>query len=162
MTNDPRQLEPDHLPTPFTAAEIRDASPPGKTVRVLVESDGEGPYLTVTRYDSCDSEGAIRQAWQESPEGIRLSEPQEFQSAWLDLQAHASFPVATTTRDEVELDTPFGRLDCLRYVRRDGDDVDTFWFARSMPGMPVRMESATGGRVVDRRTQQSNEIHDEK
>ena len=160
MTNDPRQLEPDHLPTPFTAAEIRDASPPGKTVHVLVEEDGEEPYMTVTRYISCDAEGAIRHAWQETPGGVRLSEPQEFQSAWLDLQAHASFPAATTSRDEVELDTPLGRLNCLRYARRDGDDVHTFWFSRDLPGMPVRIESATNGRVVERRTQHSNEIHD--
>jgi hypothetical protein len=41
-----------------------------------------------------------------------------------------------------------GPLDCLRYVVTDGDDVDTFWFARSLPGMPVRTERATGRRVV--------------
>jgi hypothetical protein len=153
MTNvDPYQLEPDHLPTPFTGAEIRDASPPGKTIWVLVEEDGVDPYVNVTRYVACDDQEGTRLVWRESPTGERLTEPQEFRSAWLDLQAHASFPAATTTRDEVALDTPMGRLDCLRYVRKDGDEVDTFWFARSLPGMPIGFELSRGGRVVARRT----------
>lgn len=38
--NDPRQLRPGDLPTPFTAAEIRDATRDGHTVETITEEGG--------------------------------------------------------------------------------------------------------------------------
>ena len=54
---------------------------------------------------------------------------------------------ACTTVAEERISTPLGELDCLRYtVRDDGERV--FWFATSLPGMPVRTRLTRGGRVV--------------
>ena len=66
-------------------------------------------------------------------------------ATWFWLQGHASMPADATTIDTVEIDLPMGRYQGLRYTRVTGDVVDTFWFALSLPGAPVRMESRVGG-----------------
>lgn len=148
MTNDPHRLHPDHLPTPFTADEIREGCPPGRTVRSLVHEKGEAPYLRITRFVSGDAEGAEQETWTETPDGARLTEPQRRRTAWLDFQGHASMPAATTAIAEEEIEIPAGRFACLRYTRSDGDEVDTFWFAKVAPGMPLKFEERVAGELV--------------
>jgi hypothetical protein len=157
VEQDPHILEPGHHPTPFTAAEIRDASGRGRTVRQLIEVEGEAPVTRILQWVDVDEEGATGLAYGVGPGGERL-DPTPWRSKWLELQHHASMPIETTTIDEVVIDTPMGPLDCLRYTRRDGDATDVFWFARAMPGMPVRTERVEGGRVVDRMTVLANEL----
>jgi hypothetical protein len=154
---DPHVLEPGHHPTPFTAAEIRAASPAGKRSQQLVEVAGEPPLTRITQWVDVDEEGGTGLSYTIDAEGQR-SETRRWRAAWLELQGHASMPIATTTIDEAVLDSPMGPLDCLRYTRRDGDATDTFWFARAMPGMPVRTERIEGGRVVERVTVLVNEL----
>ncbi len=148
MTTDPHQLRPDHLPTPFTADEIRVGCPPGRTVRSLVIRAGSEPCVRVTRFVSGDANGAEQESWTESPDGVRLTEPERGRSTWLEFQEHASMPAASTEIAEEEIDIPAGRFACLRYTRRDGDSVSTFWFARSAPGMPLKFEERAGGALV--------------
>jgi hypothetical protein len=148
MTNDPHQLHPDHLPTPFSAAEIRAGCPPGRTVRSLVHEKGEAPYVRITRFVSGDADAAEQESWTETPDGVRLTEPERRRSTWLDFQGHASMPAATTEIAEEEIDIPAGRYACLRYTRRDGDEVATFWFAKVAPGMPLMFEERAAGELV--------------
>jgi len=148
MTSDPHVLHPDHLPTPFTADEIRVGCPPGRTVRSLVVETGSEPYVQITRFVSGDAEGAEQESWTETPDGVRLTEPKRGRTAWLGFQGHASMPAATTDIAEEAIDIPAGRFDCLRYTRREGDTVNTFWFARSAPGMPLKFEEREAGELV--------------
>jgi hypothetical protein len=148
MSSDPHRLRPDHLPTPFTAEEIRRGCPPGRTVRSLVERAAQEPYVRVTRFVSGDADGAEQESWTETPDGTRLTEPERGWSTWLGFQEHASMPAATTEIADEEIDIPAGRFTCLRYTTRDGDSVSTFWFARSAPGMPLRYEERVNGQVV--------------
>ena len=154
---DPHALEPGHHPTPFTAAEIRAACRLGRTVRQVIEVEGEPPTSRVQEFVEVDDEGATRLVYAVAPDGTRSGATRS-RATWLDLQHHASMPIDTTTIDEVVLDSPMGPLDCLRYTRRDGDATDVFWFARAMPGMPVRTERVEGGRVVERVTVLANEL----
>src|SRR6266487_4892550 len=131
MARDPHQLRPDHLPTPFTADEIRLGCPPGRTVRSLVVRPGADQYVHVTRFISGDPEGAEQESWDETRDGIRLTEPERNRSTWLEFQEHASMPTATTHIEAVDIEIPAGQFACLRYTRVDGDSVSTFWFARS-------------------------------
>jgi hypothetical protein len=148
MIPDPHLLHPDHLPTPFTADEIRAGCQPGRTLRSLVVEANAAPKVRVSGFVSADADGAEQDSWEETPEGTRLSEPQRRRSTWLDFQQHASFPAATTERAEEEIEIPAGRFDCLRYTTHDGGAVRTFWFARSLPGMPLRFEERIGDEVV--------------
>jgi hypothetical protein len=149
MTTDPYRLRPDHLPTPFTADEIRVGCQPGRTVRALVVESGREPYVHVTRFVSVDAEGAEQESWTETPDGARLTEPKRRRSTWLDFQGHASMPAATTTIEEETIEIPAGRFECLRYTRLEADSVSTFWFAKSAPGMPLKFDERTNdGELV--------------
>ena len=159
MSGDPHQMRPDHLPTPFTADEIRVGCPPGRTIRALIIQAGTAPYVRVTRFLAGDGEGADRESWTETPEGVRLTEMERDHSTWLEFQGHASMPVATTDIAEEVIHIPAGRYDCLRYTRRDDDhSVDTFWFAKSAPGMPLRFESRVSGELAFSSTAIANEM----
>jgi hypothetical protein len=154
---DPHVLEPGHHPTPFTADEIRAASQVGRMVRQLIEVDGRPPVTRVQHWLDADAAGASRLVYTLDDDGSR-QDVRRSRSTWLELQAHASMPSATTTIDEVTLDSPMGPLECLRYTAIDGDAIETFWFARPMPGMPVRTERTENGRVVERVTMVANEL----
>jgi hypothetical protein len=145
---DPHRLRPDHLPTPFTADEIRVGCPPGRTLRSLVIRPGSEPYVHVTRFVSGDADGAEQESWTETPGGVRLTDPERNRSTWLEFQEHASMPAASTQIAEEEIDIPAGRFACLRYTRVDGDTVSTFWFATSAPGMPLRFEARVRGEAT--------------
>jgi hypothetical protein len=155
--SDPHILRPDHHPTPFTAAEIRQASQVGRTVRQVVEVEGEPTVTRILRWIEADADGATGLVVVLDEAGTRVDEGRA-RSTWLELQGHASMPIETTTVDEVILESPMGPLECLRYTAVRGDAIDTFWFARTMPGMPVRTERVRAGRVVERTTVIANEV----
>lgn len=147
-SGDPHVLAPGQAPTPFTAAEIRDRCAVGKTIRVLVEIDGESPYQRVTRYVECDDAGAAIERSAVALDGSPVGDPETDRVTWLDLQGHASFPVDDTTIESERIETALGDLDCLRYTVRDGESDKVLWFAKDLPGMPVRFLIRTGGKVV--------------
>ena len=148
MTSDPHVLAPGQAPTPFTANEIRARCAVGKTIRVLVEVDGEAPVQRVTRYVECDDSGATIERSALAPDGSILGDPDVDRVTWLDLQSHASFPADDTTIEPERIETPLGDLDCLRYTVRDGASEKVFWFAEDYPGMPIRFLTRAGGNVV--------------
>ena len=146
--DDPHRLRPDHLPTPFSAAEIRDAFLPGREVRTLNLGAGSEPFVRVRRNVSADADGGVYEVWTETPDGVPITEREQGRSTWLELQEHASMPADSTRIDDVTIDVPMGRFEGRRYTRVTGDTVDTFWFAMSWPGAPVRIESRVGDVVV--------------
>jgi len=148
LPEESHRLRPDHLPTPFSAAEIRDASRPGRTVRSRVVRSGAEPAVRVTRFISGDADGGVHELWTETPGGERLTEPERGHSTWLELQEHASMPADRTRIDEETFEIPAGRFEGWRYTRTDEDAVNVFWFARSQPGMPLRHEVKAGDEVV--------------
>jgi hypothetical protein len=150
--SDPHVLGPGLLPTPFSAAEIRDASGSGKTIRVLVEQPDGERFERINRFSDCDAEGATLERWLVAADGGVEGEVSAGRVTWLELQWHAAFPAERTTVTEETLELPIGRLDCIRYETREGDvadaPVESFWFARAFPGMPVRYESPTPAGIV--------------
>ena len=146
--DDPHLLRADHLPTPFSAAEIRDATRPGHTLRLRLEPTGEEPILRVTRFVETDDEGAVQEFQRFTRAGDPLDpEPLRRRSSWLEFQSHVSFPAATTTQTEETIDLAFGRFEGLHYVAVDGSRMEHYWFALALPGMPVRTEDWEGGEL---------------
>lgn len=113
---DAHVVEPGHAPTPFTADEIRHGCPAGRMIRLLVEPAGAEAFLRITRFVECDEMGAVQERAQFSVDGEPMGPVQSQKSGWAELQRHASFPIAQATISEETLDTPLGRLECLRYV----------------------------------------------
>jgi hypothetical protein len=147
-TRDPHVFAAGQAPTPFTADEIRDGCPAGRTIRLRVESVGETPFERVSRFVECDEWGAVLERSRFSLDGSPLAVPEVDRVTWRDLQAHASFPADRTTIDPERIDTAIGELDCLRFTVRDGATEDVFWFAKDLPGMPIRSISRVDGKVV--------------
>ena len=83
-----------------------------------------------------------------SLDGSPLVEPEVDRVTWRDLQAHASFPAGDTTIEPERIETAIGRLDCLRYTVRNADTDQVFWFAKDLPGMPIRSLTRKDGQVV--------------
>ena len=148
----------DTLATPFTAQEIRESSPLGLTMRSRVERPGAAALVRVTRYAEVDAEGAVRESWTETLDAQRLSEPERERTTWIELQQHAAFPSATTVCESDDLDLAIGRVECVRYTRTEPDATWRFWFARSLPGQPVRFEQRVNDEPVFSQTMISREI----
>ncbi|MFF1540122.1 hypothetical protein ACFVWL_08600 [Microbacterium sp. NPDC058269] len=130
---DPHLLGPGLLPTPFTAAEIRDATGTGLVIHLLLEGP-DGPMGEhVNRFRDVDDEGATLDRWAaEDPNAVVSN-----RVTWTELQGHAAFDAGTTSVSTVSLSTPLGALTCRRYDTDDG----VFWFSVDHPGMPVQYES---------------------
>ena len=148
MAADSHVLEAGHAPTPFTAAEIRNATSVGKSITRRVEAFGEEPFLLISTYVECDETGATLERSRRSLDGALLGEPQAMKTTWLDLQRHASFPAGDTTIEPERIETAIGALDCVRYTLREGGTDEIFWFATSLPGMPIQQVTRTDGQIV--------------
>lgn len=146
-TNDPHVVEPGHAPTPFTAEEIRRGCPAGRTIRLLAEA-ADSKALRTIRFVECNESGALQERAQFSIEGEALGSVEVNWSSWAELQAHASFPTGRVSISEDTLDIPIGRVECLRYTVTDGSTVQTYWFAKERPGMPVRYTSENDGELA--------------
>jgi hypothetical protein len=146
--SDPHILAPGRAPTPFTAEEIRRGCPRGRTIRLLVEPHGADPFVRVNRFVETDVEGSTVEKTRFTIDGEPMGAAEQERTTWLELQEHASFPADQTEIRPETIETPLGVLDCLRYTVADGEAVDTFWFARAAPGMPILFMSEEGGVVT--------------
>lgn len=144
-------MEHGYLPTPFSAAQIREACPAGRTVRFLVEKVGSPTLTQVTTFLAADELGAEHQTvalLDDEP----LGDPIVRSTGWEGFQAHASFPAQATELGEETIEIPAGRFECWRYTVTGGDESNTFWFAQSLPGMPVKVEIRRNDTVISTMT----------
>jgi len=153
---DPHILGPGLTPTPFTADEIQRGCPVGRTIRLLVEAEGEKPFLRTNRFVACDEVGATIESARLTIDGQPMGPAEASRSTWLELQSHASFQAARTDIMPEAINIPLGVLDCLRYTVSDGSTIKSFWFAREAPGMPVKYIRHEAGRVVSSVTMIAN------
>jgi hypothetical protein len=152
------RLQPDHLPTPFSAAQIRDGCPVGRTIRIREESPGAEPSYRRIRFIEADADSALQEFQATDPDWRPIGDPVERRSTWLDLQRHASQPAQGTSVDEEGLGLPFGTFACWRYtVQTPGSEI-RFWFAKELPGMPVQIEERVDGVVTERSLMIANDV----
>lgn len=147
---DGNRLQPGHLPTPFSAADIRAGCPAGRTIRLRTESPGADAEFHRIRFVEVDDEGAVQEYQSTDADGRPVGEPQTRRSTWEELQRHASQRASATVVDEVDLELPFGVEACWRYTVTDGAARRVFWFSRRRAGMPVQVEEWDGSRLAGR------------
>jgi hypothetical protein len=151
------RLQPDHLPTPFSAAQIQAGCPAGRTIRIREESPGEASSFHRIRFVEVDEEAAVHEYQATDEHGQPLGAPTLGTSTWLDLQRHASQPAEATTVREVVLALPFGEFDCWLYTVRAPAAELRFWFAKELPGMPAQVEEWVDGTLAGRTVMVANE-----
>ena len=138
--SDSHVLHPDHAPTPFTADEIRAATPAGYTVVTVTEQSGAVSHRR-TEFTEVDDARAVMVMTPIDDRGSPTGEARTVEAVWTDLQAHASFPAEITTVGRDTIETPLGTVECIRYDVANDDHTNTFWFSPAHPGMPVRLTS---------------------
>ena len=141
---DSNRMQPGHAPTPFNAKQLRDACPPGRVDVFLIESSSRPPARQVTRFLNRTPTGAVFESSMLTAEGQPLGATVRARATWEDLQEHASFPAASTVMTEDDVRVPAGSFDCWVYSVTTGSDVQRLYFAKNLPGPPVR--AGPGGR----------------
>jgi len=122
--------------TPYTADQIRENCPPGRTVVTRTEVPGAAPTWTTSRFAESDAEGA-RTTWETRSDDGTVLDGGSRRATWEELRLHASFPPDRTTVDDVVVATALGESRCHHY-RVEGDGAAReFWFAVDRPGMPI-------------------------
>ena len=158
MPPEAHRLQPDHLPTPFSAEQIRYGCADGRTISIREEAPGQAPTFRRIRFLAADADGGEQELQATDAEGNPIGEPRRGRSTWLELQQHASQPADATTVEEVALDLPFGAFACWLYVVREPGTEVRFWFAKELPGMPVQVEEWTDGVLAGRMLMIANEM----
>jgi hypothetical protein len=144
------RLRPDHLPTPFSAEQIRDGSTLGLVIRMREEEAGMPVSYRRVVIAEVDAESVVHEHQATEADGRPIGEPTQRRSTWLELQGHASQPAESTTVQEVALELPFGVFDCWLYTARRPPAEMRFWFAKELPGHPVQIEEWVDGVLASR------------
>jgi hypothetical protein len=158
MPPESHRLQPDHLPTPFSAAQIRDGCPVGRTIYMREEVAGAAPSFRRIIFTEVGPDTGAQELQATDADGMPIGEPAPASSTWLALQRHASQPADATTVQEVALTLPFGDFDCWLYTVRRADAELRFWFAKELPGMPVQIEEWVDGALAKRSLMIANEM----
>ncbi|MCB1044790.1 MAG: hypothetical protein KDC35_17740 [Acidobacteria bacterium] len=139
-----------HAPTPYSADEIREGCPDGRTTKTRLWSAESGTTVMTTRFHSGTPEQATFEVISANEQGDRIGQPQEGKAAWSELQRHASFPREHTTIEEVTLDADLGPKACWKYTVTQPDSaqaiVTEYWFAKDLPGPPILMVQRVNNR----------------
>ncbi len=146
---DEAALPDTHLPTPFTADEIRLEWIEGFEL-VMRRSSPDGDYLERWRVVSADDEGVEIEFAAIDGLGETVGEPRRQRSGWEELRNHAVFAADRASRTWVVETTPLGELEGWLYSVREpeGDTVAHYFFAESLPGAPVRLRVVSGDEAV--------------
>lgn len=135
-------------PPPYTAAQIKEATHVGRKYTFKIEVPDEPSQLQVMEFTAVTAEGATLKQSTLNEDKTPAGEPVEDQVTWADLESHAHFPKATTRVSEEELTVPAGSFPCKVYRVTEEEVVNTFWFAKSLPGAPIKVEMREGDKVV--------------
>jgi len=143
---------PSIAPPPFSAEQIRAATDPGRTYVFRVGQGGSVAAIRTLTFTRSGERVTRIHAVMTSPDGEVLGPASDEEVTWDELVGHASWPAAATTISEDRVEVPAGTFDAMLYTVRttteEGDEsVIRAWFARSLPGAPVRFEQSSGGEV---------------
>jgi hypothetical protein len=149
--NVPDPEMPPFLPTPYTAEQIREACPKGRTLEFAVTEDGHPPRVKRMVFVAVTDAEATVESTTLDKSGKVLEGPERSTAAWDELRRHAEFPVAETTTRDARTTVKAGTFDCRVYeVKGDEGTLHTFHFARSLPGPPVLLEITRAGATTYR------------
>lgn len=145
-------IGPDLAPVPFAPGTLARTFHPGALVTYRVATAGKPDMFATTEFVATSASGATMRDTTTRLDGTPLGAPKTVTSTWKELEAHAHFPRAGTTITEETIEVPAGRYDCVKYeLTRTKDGVDTttrVWFARKLPGPPVKLVREVGGHAV--------------
>jgi hypothetical protein len=132
-------------PLPYTAEQIRAASPVGRVVRLRVEAAGKPTSIVVMTFVASDERGAEVESAVLDEHGAPRSAPVRQHATWDELRSHGAFPAAATRIEDGVAETPAGRFPSKIYTVTRGDNVSRFYFAVDRAGPPVLFYTDVAG-----------------
>lgn len=137
-------------PRPYTAVQLRAASPVGRVMRYHLTTGARGVTIEYRFLASDAAQATIRTT--ETPDGGAAGPPVDGTASWEALAGHADSPAAATVIRAAEITVPAGTFACKEYavtsVSAGVTSLMTLDFADAMPGPPVRMVVTTNGAVA--------------
>lgn len=139
-------------PRMFDADQLREGIPAGTTIRFRFEVKGAPVVLERWAFVSSTSTVTTIETERFAEDGTALGK-ERGTSAWAELAEHGHFPADKTTYEEVELDAAIGKKKCRLY-KVEGKDArgeatsSSFYFARDLPGPPIRFETWKNGERI--------------
>jgi hypothetical protein len=144
-------------PRPFTMEQLRDGIPRGTVIRLRVETAGQPTVEQEWTFTAVDAASATIASKVFGADGSLVKDEGEGTSTWAELNEHASFPAARTTRVESAVEGPLGHVETWLYTVADTDEggvpvTKRYQFAKTLPGPPVLFTIEREGVEVFRMT----------
>ncbi len=134
--------DPDVLPPPFTADQIRDAMVEGLRLTLHMRTEGGEQWERWTVLSN-DDEGVEIEFAPVDEEGFVTGYPRKERHAWTELRDHAKFSPDFGRREPASRTTRLGTFDGWTYVVLapvEGTVTELF-FAHDFPGPPLAFET---------------------
>ena len=151
------RMRPDHLPTPFSAEEIRRGCPAGRMIKFLIETPDKPISYQVFDFKEGTEESAHFEAYTLDENGNVIGPKNNATLKWTDLQAHASYAKKNTTVNREFKTIASGTFDCWQYTMTTEDHGKTkesrYWFAIALPGPPILVRETIDGKEIFKMTQ---------
>jgi hypothetical protein len=143
----------DVAPIPFTAREIRDATPAGRTYVFAVRREGGPMMQRIIEFTKVDEKGASLRMSMKAADGSEPGPPRESEATWAEFVGHATYPGARTVIEPTEVEVPLGRFRGRRYrvlnrTDEGGLELTDAVFADELPGAPVRHVVSVDGKEI--------------
>lgn len=147
--------QPAHLAPPFDAAALQAGLPAGTELKLRITAAGQPTVIQHWVFTASDASGCTIHARILGEDGVTLIKDEgEGTSTWAELESHALFPAALTTRTDSSVDVEAGHFETWLFEVRPaerGGPIKKLHFARTLPGPPVLMQvidQGTGGEQV--------------
>jgi len=143
----------DYVTPPFTAADLQAGLPAGTEIRYRLESAGAPTVIEHWVFTASDEKGCTIASRVLAEDGTLIKDEGEGTNTWAELETHAHFPAASTTRTDSSVDVPAGHFETWLFEVRpteSGAPLRRYHFARNLPGPPVWMEITKDGQLVTR------------
>ena len=133
---------PEICEPPFTAAQIHDATNPGRTYDFEVEQAGAPVVGMRLRFVEVHQGHARVERSTFDADGQAIGPTESATVSWDELVRHTAWPRAATTIEPAHITVPIGEFaDAVLYTVREDEGgkakVTRAWFVRSMPGAPL-------------------------
>ena len=133
---------------------IRDATPAG-SVYLFETTDAAGnKALQHIEFADVDAEGCAIVVRPMTADREPIDPPIRNRSTWQQLKGHASYPAVSTKITETQVVVPAGTFDAWLYTVSSDEDghssVTRAYFAKKLPGAPVKHEVERDGKLVSR------------
>lgn len=138
-------------PTPFTREELHANLHVGHRLEWNVTAPGHAREVQVMQFLAVDDRGAEIESSTLDETGHRVGDAKRGRATWEELRDHAAFPAASTEVADESVTVLAGTYDCRRYTVKRGATVMRFWFAKKLPGPPVKIVESEGDKAVETR-----------